>query len=93
VGANLFDVCLAPYQFSCWLLSDANRSKMIALAEDDPMLRRCEVAFDTAAAARDADPTAGATHYHADTIAPPAWAVNLSPTAHIGHHLFFAGVK
>jgi N-acetylmuramoyl-L-alanine amidase len=92
-GANLFDVCLAPYQFSCWLHGDPNRPKMIGLPEDDPTLRLCEIAFDAARAARDADPTAGATHYYADTSAPPTWAAGLSPTAHLGHHLFFAGVK
>ncbi|MCA1941149.1 MAG: cell wall hydrolase [Caenispirillum bisanense] len=39
-----------------------------------------------------ADPTAGATHYHARGIHPP-WAWRLVPCAEIGRHLFYNDVE
>ena len=41
------------------------------------------------------DPTHGATHYYnpASVIAMPAWAAGVTPTAKIGHHVFYRDVK
>jgi N-acetylmuramoyl-L-alanine amidase len=42
------------------------------------------------------DPTHGATHYCTETLYqrfPPKWAVNLTPCARHGNHVFFKDVK
>jgi N-acetylmuramoyl-L-alanine amidase len=91
-GPSLNAVCLWPYQFSCWLPGDPNLPKLIALPDDDATLALCAQAVDDAMSGAP-DPVGGATHYYADMIPPPGWARGLTPRAHIGHHLFFAGVN
>jgi N-acetylmuramoyl-L-alanine amidase len=39
------------------------------------------------------DTTKGSTHYYADHIPAPKWAVGKEPVATIGHHLFFNDVE
>lgn len=96
-GLSLGAVCLAPYQFSCWNPSDANRQKMLDMFSGDLSLAPAISAFGDANAERQngVDPTGGATHYHADTIPAPLWASGLLgaiQTAHIGHHIFYKNV-
>lgn len=97
-GKALGAVCLAPYQFSCWNASDPNRALMLNMFTGNLKLGPCIVAFGDANAERDKgiDPTNGAMWYFADTILPPAWADpahGAVQTAHIGHHIFFKGVR
>jgi N-acetylmuramoyl-L-alanine amidase len=92
-GATLAAVCLAPWQFSCWNANDPNRPQLLALRDDDQTLQLCMDALDDALEPGAADPTHGATHYVRDDWPTPDWAKGLQPSAHIGHHLFFAGVK
>ena len=93
-GMTLFQVCLAPYQFSCWNVGDPNRMIMITLDDAQPLLQQCIVAMDNAMAGDTFDPTGGATHYYADTMpSVPTWTVGATETAHIGAHIFFKNVK
>jgi spore germination cell wall hydrolase CwlJ-like protein len=92
-GPTLVAVCMAPFQFSCWNVGDPNRKLLVALREDDPGLELAMDALDDAMAPGAVDPTAGATHYYADSLRPPGWTAGARQTAHIGHHLFFAGVR
>ncbi len=94
-GPSLGAVCLAPWQFSCWNIADPNRRPMLSFFSGDQALSAPTAAFGDANAesAAGTDPTGGATHYYADTIAPPAWTKGAAQTAHIGHHLFFKNVK
>jgi spore germination cell wall hydrolase CwlJ-like protein len=43
-------------------------------------------------AGRSVDPTGGALFYHTTAVAP-VWSRDLSPTARIGEHLFFAAAR
>lgn len=91
-GPTLFDVCLAPWQFSCWNRGDPNRKLMLLLEDSDALLSQCLNAM--AEAPSQPDPTGGATHYYADTmVSVPNWTVGATQTAHIGHHIFFKNVK
>ena len=87
---TIVGVCTEPYQFSCWNRSDPNRKQLEALTLDNHIFR---LAYRAALEAYDAidDPTKGATHYHVDHI-KPAWSEGHQPTAHIGRHLFYAGI-
>jgi spore germination cell wall hydrolase CwlJ-like protein len=80
--------CTPPLQFSCWNANDPNRALLLAVTRTDPAFG---FACAIAAAVLDggsADPTGGATHYHEASV-HPAWAEGQTPTARIGHHVFY----
>ncbi|MCG5249060.1 cell wall hydrolase [Methylorubrum extorquens] len=91
-------VCLQPLQFSCWNTNDPNYSKIRSLKPNggDIIFDEC---MDIAARVVNgsvADPTGGAMHYHALSIAAPSW-VRKSPkarvSAKIGNHIFYIGIS
>ena len=90
-GHDIRSVCLKPFQFSCWLQNDPNRTKMLEVtADSDQIYANC---LDIAASAITGtliDNTNGATSYFAASMkTPPAWANGLQPCQIIGNHLFF----
>lgn len=87
-GASVKDVCLKPYQFSCWNENDANRA--IILTATDAQLKQARAIAEQAIAGTLPDITGGATHYYADYINAPKWAASMKKTTKIGHHIFFA---
>ncbi|MCY1299085.1 Cell Wall Hydrolase [compost metagenome] len=94
VGRDIVSVCKAPWQFSCWNKNDPNYPY---LSGAKPISAREYLKAREAALAvidgNQPDPTAGATHYHATTMArPPTWAAKAKRTAVIGRHVFFRDV-
>jgi spore germination cell wall hydrolase CwlJ-like protein len=93
-GRDIVSVCQAPWQFSCWNKNDPNYpylsgAKQIPAGE---YLRAREAALAVISGSQP-DPTGGATHYYATTMAkPPAWAAKAKRTATIGRHVFFRDV-
>jgi N-acetylmuramoyl-L-alanine amidase len=92
-GKTPLDVALKPWQFSAWNANDPNRGVIEALepGQGDAIF---DAAYEIAGAALDgslADPTGGATHYHASWITP-AWAASGDHIATIGTHLFYSNV-
>jgi spore germination cell wall hydrolase CwlJ-like protein len=88
-GTTLEDVCLKPYQFSCWNKDDPNY----------PLLQTFETlqsnTFETCTRiAQDLlrwkipDFTRGATHYHAKNV-QPAWTKSMTMTLLLGNHHFY----
>lgn len=90
-GGSIVEVCRKPFQFACWLPGDPNREKLLAVGPGDPAFRMCLRIARRAVAGRLADPTGGATHYHARTVAP-YWSHGLTPCAEIGNHVFYREV-
>lgn len=95
-GRSLVQVARRPRQFSCW--EDPNVKALAeAIAKQKATPSSYVKAYDaTRAVLRDEvpDPVQGATHYYAPKgmIPPgrvPKWAVNKTPCAVIGGHLFF----
>jgi len=87
-GRSVSEVCLKPYQFSCWNQDDPNLRKLQKLTSTDliqPLaLARAAIALELP------DITNGATHYYARSMPrPPRWAENHRPCAVIGNHIFF----
>ena len=87
LGKGVAGVCRAPFQFACWHPGHPRHRAIAALSE----------AFDLGACARIAaralagalpDPTAAATHYHADEVLP-RWALGHTPTAELGGLVFY----
>jgi len=88
-GHDVIGVCLKPYQFSCWLKSDPNRKKLLAVTEDDPVFADCKKICAAVLAGEIPDPTGGATSYYADTMVnPPRWAKQMYTLCKIGRHVF-----
>ena len=89
-GHDVVSVCLKRRQFSCWNADDPNRSKLLAVGEDDPQYRLALDVARRALAGELQDPTGGATHYHVKNIMP-YWARAEEPVATIGNHMFYKG--
>ncbi len=87
-GNSIIEVCKKPKQFSCWNSDDPNRAKIEAVGWGDLDFQRCALAALQALTAQEADPTQGATHYHAIGI-KPKWADSLKMFGSIGHHVFY----
>lgn len=91
-GKSLANICKAPFQFSCWNINDPNFSKLTNVMFETLGFSEClRLAIDVLAN-RYSSPIGKATHYHADTIATPKWAVGKEPFIKIGHHVFYENI-
>jgi len=90
-GSTIADICLRPWQYSCWNTADPNRHRLAIANDDDPILADCLTAYDEVAGGSD-DPTQGATHYIADGITPPQWVTEAKQTVKIGTQTFYKDV-
>lgn len=91
-GSTIVDVCIAPYQFSCWNANDPNLAKLQAVTTADSGFQVCrQVAQDALAGRLRQDCTPGATHYHTKTSSP-SWARDKVPCEDIGNHLFYNNI-
>lgn len=88
-GATLTEVCLKPWQFSCWNESDPNYVILKDPTLRHPLLPICHDVAKAVALGHWPDITKGSTHYHASTITPPAWSKKQKPTIILGHHIFY----
>lgn len=93
-GEGYAGVCLKAWQFSCWNKNDPNYAYLSG-AKPIPFreLAQAKIAADHVIAGTAPDPTNGATHYYATTMAkPPTWAKSAKQTLKLGHHVFFKDV-
>ena len=84
------DVCVQPYQFSCWLNGDPNRQRLLDATLEIPAMRECLIAATQAMCAPD-DPSKGANHYLTTELArrsPPKWYDTAKVTVVVGAHAF-----
>lgn len=87
-GNSIIGVCQKPYQFSCWNRSDPNYRKVLHVDRRERYFACALALARQTVAGTLSDPTLGATHYHAAGIYP-FWSRGQSPTAVIGHHIFY----
>ncbi|CAF1461573.1 unnamed protein product [Rotaria sordida] len=80
MGRSIREVCLKPYQFSCWDRGDVNRSILINLDTNSDGYRRILRVVKQVLNGTRHDNTHGSTHYHANYIQPD-WANGRSPLA------------
>lgn len=92
-GDTISEVCLKPYQFSCWLKAvwnTRNLKHMTDLRSTDAEYRALELVCLDVLHGNVPDPTHGATHYKVSGT-PASWdkaIVNMTPVV-IGHHEFY----
>jgi len=89
-GANVREVVLKPWQFSCWNENDPNRPELANLP-NTPLWPEAMFIADTAVAGNLADHTNGATHYlNPRTVGLwPTWATPANQVAAHLHHTFY----
>jgi N-acetylmuramoyl-L-alanine amidase len=87
-GSDIKEVCLKPYQFSCWNPSDPNQAIIMRIVNSNHIFKRCLAIATDVLAGTIADPTNGANHYHESGI-KPTWASGKTPTTAIGNHDFY----
>ncbi|HEX5684596.1 MAG TPA: cell wall hydrolase [Ideonella sp.] len=87
-------VCLDPFQFSCWNSGDANRHKLDqALRSPDDNFRLAQRIAAELVGGGLADIVDRATHYFASSIRTrPNWARGKTPCKRIGGHEFYNDV-
>jgi N-acetylmuramoyl-L-alanine amidase len=83
-GKSMSDICLQPWQFSCW--NENTLEWNIAKAQKHP---RWDEAMKIVGTAQMTNYTNGADHYYADYIQPPYWAADMTLTNKVGRHLFY----
>lgn len=84
---SLDEVCLKPWQFSCWNKNDPNREKLEKLEiETNQIALQCAAALSEAE--QEDDFTKGATHYHTNNI-EPKWAKGKTPCFIHKNHRFY----
>jgi N-acetylmuramoyl-L-alanine amidase len=91
-GRTIAATAKKKYQFSCWLRSDPNRAKLLAVTTADPSFRECIRAAQDAIDGKGPEWLAGVTHYHAKTIKTPKWAIGKRPAGELAGHIFYAGI-
>ncbi|CAF2118913.1 unnamed protein product [Rotaria magnacalcarata] len=91
MGRTIKEVCLKPYQFSCWDHGDINRSKLLNLGTNSDEYRRIRQVVKEVLDGARPDNTRGSTHYHANYIQPD-WTRGKTPTVVIGNHLFYNNI-
>ncbi|QEL18702.1 cell wall hydrolase [Limnoglobus roseus] len=93
-GSTVEEVCLKPWQFSCWNANDPNLPKLKSVTVADPVFAQAVAIAEKAVAGTLPDRTQGATHYY-DRRMPrvPPWAVGKTPCFTEGHHLFFNDIS
>lgn len=79
-------------QYDCWLASDPNYFVVTNLSNNsDLYLEALQWAAQVLQGTLH-DPTLGATHYYADSIAAPPWTIGATRTIKIGRQSFYKNV-
>lgn len=86
---SIAEVCLAPYQFSCWNRKDPNYEKLKNLDESSTIFKTCLKVSKNLIEEKWPDLTDGCDHYHEKSI-KPYWAGRLTPKRIFGNHLFYS---
>jgi N-acetylmuramoyl-L-alanine amidase len=90
-GNDVENVCLRPWQFSCWNPNDPNREKVLVVDATNKVFATCLRVARRAIYGGVIDPTNGATHYHVVGLLP-SWARGQVPCAEVGHHVFYKDI-
>lgn len=90
-GGTIREICLKPYQFSCWNTNDPNRQKLNSVDEQDQAFVICKRIARRAVNGALQDQLEGATHYHSKGITP-YWSLGKAPCCEIGNHIFYNNI-
>jgi N-acetylmuramoyl-L-alanine amidase len=97
--SSIYNICHAPFQFSCWNKDDPNLPKVLAISLDNSpsFIEAYGISCLVIVGSID-DPTKGADHYHTINrppnvkVWPPVWSKDMNQTITIGDHVFYRSV-
>ncbi len=82
------EVCLQPWQFSCWNQNDPNRARIMAASTGSWYKVCIQIAQDAIDNyGKKPDPTKRSTHYHTPAVSPK-WARKKVPAYSLYHHYY-----
>ena len=87
-GQSIQEICLKPWQFSCWNEGDPNRKLLMRPELSDPLFTVCHQVATKVAKGEWPDLTKGSDHYHATTLIP-GWAKGQKPRVRVARHIFY----
>lgn len=88
-GKTIREVCLKPWQFSCWNPTDRNLPLLLEPL-GGKVFGLCKQVAEEVMEGRWPDLTGGCDHYHATTLKDlPKWALSGHPQFKIGQHVFY----
>ena len=87
-GKNHQDICMKPFQFSCWNTNDPNRIIIENIDQKLPLFKICRDVAKNVLEGHWPDLTKGSDHYHTKDIYP-YWSVKKTPEVTIGRHHFY----
>lgn len=88
-GRTPRDVCLKPYQFSCWNKDDPNLKLLLSSLNHDHLYNVCQNVVERFVSGAGIDVVNGSDHYYATWIDAPSWANGKTPIVDIGVHRFY----
>lgn len=88
---SLSGVAKQDYQFSAYNDDDPNREKLEAVDQDNAEYTRALWLATLAQIGLLPDITGGATYFHSNDIARPAYLADAEVSAIIGNHIFYTG--
>ena len=87
-GKSPREVCLRPFQFSCWNRTDPNRAKLLSIPPEDQQYQDALTIADRLLSGMLLDITCDADSYEVRGT-NAYWAKGLTPVASIGKHEFY----
>lgn len=89
LGTTPREVCIKPYQFSCWNKNDPNLGLLLSQKLTEETYSLCRMVAEEFLAGRGDDVVNGSDHYHTVWLSPPSWATGKLPVIDIGTHRFY----
>jgi len=90
-GRTVPTICRAPFQFRAWQARRPEHIRALRPDTEDPAWLACRRIASRALAGAIADPTGGATHFHARAELP-SWAIGRSASAELCELVFYRDV-
>jgi spore germination cell wall hydrolase CwlJ-like protein len=84
---TVHDVCMQPWQFSCWNKHDPNRNRI--LNASGTWWLKCQDIAARAMIHSIVDKTQVSTHYHTHAMGKPSWAKGKTPVYSTKAHAFY----
>jgi len=91
-GNSIREVCLKPWQFSCWNQNNPNRHVIENVRAGEASFDRCLEIARNVIRHHIPNPVDGATHYYARYIDPPSWVYEGTFVIHLGVHSFYKDI-
>lgn len=88
-GKTVTEVCLKPWQFSCWNSNDPNYEVLMGPLSGK-LIDTCQYIAERLINEQWPDLTGGCDHYHATTLRNfPSWTLKTKAKCRIGQHIFY----